>query len=159
LFTEAKCSEVSAISDNANYIGDLAKICINSKIPCVNLMFCGVTCSIVAVCGLDKEIVALIMSVSGESNPIAFPEFVFHSGGYEKQEEIKETESDGSQDLLYEQAVAFVIETKKASISSVQRKLKIGYNRAAHLVDAMQASGVISAPGSNGQREVVKAAA
>ncbi|CAH0990318.1 DNA translocase FtsK [Sinobacterium norvegicum] len=62
------------------------------------------------------------------------------------------------QDALYDQAVAFVTETRKASISSVQRHLRIGYNRAANLVDAMQMAGVISGPGHNGAREVLAAA-
>ena len=59
------------------------------------------------------------------------------------------------QDDLYDQAVAFVTESRKASISAVQRRLKIGYNRAANLVDAMEAAGVVSAAGHNGAREVL----
>ncbi len=62
------------------------------------------------------------------------------------------------QDALFDQAVAFVTETRKASISSVQRHLRVGYNRAANLVDAMQVAGVVSAPGHNGSREVLAAA-
>ncbi|GAA3955073.1 DNA translocase FtsK [Allohahella marinimesophila] len=62
---------------------------------------------------------------------------------------------DGEQDALYDEAVAFVIDSRKASISSVQRRLKVGYNRAANLVDAMEAAGVISAAGHNGAREVL----
>jgi DNA segregation ATPase FtsK/SpoIIIE-like protein len=162
LFTEAKCSEVSAISVNASYIGDLEKICTNSKIPNVNLMFCGEFGSIVAPGGLDKEIVALVMPAKGESNVIILPDFVFHGGGPKKQEEeSQEAELDLGldQDSLYEQAVAFVIEARKVSISSVQRKFKIGYNRAARIVEAMQAASIISVPKENGQREVFKAAA
>lgn len=62
---------------------------------------------------------------------------------------------DDEQDPLYDEAVAFVLETRKASISSVQRKLKIGYNRAARMIEAMEAAGVVSSAGSNGQREVL----
>lgn len=67
-----------------------------------------------------------------------------------------EPESDDPEaDPLYDQAVSFVIENRKASISSVQRKLKIGYNRAARMVEAMESAGVVSSPLSNGQREVL----
>ncbi len=62
---------------------------------------------------------------------------------------------DPEADPLYDQAVSFVIENRKASISSVQRKLKIGYNRAARMVEAMESAGVVSSPLSNGQREVL----
>ena len=62
---------------------------------------------------------------------------------------------DDEQDALYDEAVAFVTETRKASISSVQRKLKIGYNRAARMIETMEAAGVVSSAGSNGQREVL----
>lgn len=63
--------------------------------------------------------------------------------------------SDSESDALYDEAVAFVIETRKASISSVQRKLRIGYNRAARLIETMEAAGVVSAAGHNGNREVL----
>ena len=62
---------------------------------------------------------------------------------------------DDEQDPLYDEAVAFVLETRKASISSVQRRLKIGYNRAARMIEAMEAAGVVSTAGTNGQREVL----
>ncbi|MCK7550080.1 DNA translocase FtsK 4TM domain-containing protein [Marinobacter sp. M-5] len=62
---------------------------------------------------------------------------------------------DNEGDALYDEAVAFVTEGRRVSISSVQRKFKIGYNRAANLVDAMEASGVVSAAGHNGAREVL----
>jgi S-DNA-T family DNA segregation ATPase FtsK/SpoIIIE len=63
--------------------------------------------------------------------------------------------SDGEQDELYDIAVALVIESGKCSISSVQRKLRIGYNRAARLVETMEAAGVVSPPAHNGSREVL----
>ncbi|WP_051218971.1 DNA translocase FtsK [Oceanobacter kriegii] len=59
------------------------------------------------------------------------------------------------QDELFDQAVAFVTESGKCSTSSVQRKLRIGYNRAARLVEAMEAAGVVSPPAHNGSREVL----
>jgi len=58
-------------------------------------------------------------------------------------------------DALYDQAVQIVIETRRASISGVQRRLKIGYNRAARLIEAMEAAGVVSAAESNGDRKVL----
>jgi len=64
-------------------------------------------------------------------------------------------EENGESDPLYDEAVAFVLETRKASISSVQRKLRVGYNRAARLIEQMEASGVVSPMGSNGSREVL----
>ena len=59
------------------------------------------------------------------------------------------------QDELYDQAVAFVTRSRRASISSVQRQLRVGYNRAARLVEDMEAAGVVSPPEHNGQREVL----
>lgn len=64
-------------------------------------------------------------------------------------------ESDEESDPLYDEAVAFVIESRRASVSSVQRKLRVGYNRAARLVEQMEMSGIVSAPGHNGTREVI----
>ena len=64
---------------------------------------------------------------------------------------------DSEQDALFDEAVAFVTESGRVSISSVQRKFKIGYNRAANLVEAMESAGVVSAAGQNGAREVLAA--
>ncbi|SBT17507.1 DNA translocase FtsK [Marinomonas gallaica] len=58
-------------------------------------------------------------------------------------------------DALYDEAVKIVIETRKASISSIQRRLKIGYNRAANLVEAMESAGLVGPMGTNGQREIL----
>ncbi|MDR5876441.1 DNA translocase FtsK 4TM domain-containing protein [Halomonas sp. CUBES01] len=62
---------------------------------------------------------------------------------------------DAEQDALYDEAVQFVTQTRKASISAVQRRFKIGYNRAARLVEAMEGAGVVSNMGTNGAREVL----
>lgn len=64
-------------------------------------------------------------------------------------------DADSEQDALYDQAVAVVTESRKASISYVQRRLKIGYNRAARMVEDMEAAGVVSEVQSNGTREVL----
>ncbi len=62
---------------------------------------------------------------------------------------------DGEADALYDQAVAMVIKTRRPSISLVQRHLRIGYNRAARLIEQMERSGLVSAMQSNGNREVL----
>ena len=62
---------------------------------------------------------------------------------------------DAEQDLLYDEAVKIVLETRKASVSGVQRRLKIGYNRAARLVESMESAGLVGALQPNGSREVL----
>ena len=61
----------------------------------------------------------------------------------------------GETDEFYDQAVRIVTESRRASISGVQRRLKIGYNRAARLIEEMEAAGIVSAPQHNGNREVL----
>lgn len=62
---------------------------------------------------------------------------------------------DAEKDELYDHAVKIVTETRKASISGVQRRLKIGYNRAARMIEEMEAAGIVSEMQSNGSREVL----
>jgi len=69
-------------------------------------------------------------------------------GGFEEEE-------NGEQDDLYDSAVQIVAETRRASISHLQRRLKIGYNRAARLIETMEAAGIVSNMQSNGGREVL----
>jgi S-DNA-T family DNA segregation ATPase FtsK/SpoIIIE len=66
-----------------------------------------------------------------------------------------EVNGDSEQDALYDQAVQVVLDTRKASISGVQRRLKIGYNRAARMVEAMEAAGMVGPLQSNGSREIL----
>ncbi|WP_024561995.1 DNA translocase FtsK 4TM domain-containing protein [Franconibacter helveticus 513] len=64
---------------------------------------------------------------------------------------------DGGEELdpLFDQAVAFVVEKRKASISGVQRQFRIGYNRAARIIEQMEMQGIVSEQGHNGNREVL----
>ena len=62
---------------------------------------------------------------------------------------------DAETDALYDEAVQFVLESRRASISAVQRKLKIGYNRAARMIEAMEMAGVVTSMNTNGSREVL----
>jgi S-DNA-T family DNA segregation ATPase FtsK/SpoIIIE len=64
-------------------------------------------------------------------------------------------ESDEEKDEFYDQAVAFVIDSRRASISAVQRKFRIGYNRAARLIETMESAGIVSEMNSSGNREVL----
>lgn len=73
------------------------------------------------------------------------------SGGEGGQDNV------GEQDPLYDQAVQIVIETRRASISNIQRRLKIGYNRAANIVEAMEAAGLVSGMDGGGSREILVA--
>ena len=69
--------------------------------------------------------------------------------------DIPGLESGEESDPLYDQAIAIVTESRKASISYVQRRLKVGYNRAARMIEQMEAAGVVSQVQGNGSREVI----
>lgn len=76
-----------------------------------------------------------------------------------REDEGGEDEDDFERDEMYDRAVAFVLETKKASISAVQRKLRVGYNRAARMVELMEKEGLVTAPmGPKGERELLASA-
>ena len=89
--------------------------------------------------------------LEGPRNPIpGFPS--------DEEESAEGGTADAEADPLYDEAVRIVTETRKASISGVQRRLKIGYNRAARLVEAMEAAGLVGPLQSNGNREIYGAA-
>ncbi len=69
--------------------------------------------------------------------------------------QVANGDDDPEKDELYDEAVAYVIDSGRASISSVQRKLRIGYNRAARMIEAMESAGVVSEMNTNGSREVL----
>ncbi len=102
----------------------------------------------------DGEVHRLVADWKLRGSPDYLADVV--TGGTE--EPFLNLESNGSteqEDALYDEAVAFVLDSRRASISSVQRKLRVGYNRAARLVEAMEDAGLVSAMNSNGSREVL----
>lgn len=88
-----------------------------------------------------------IESITSESAGAGVPGL-----GIPGEDENGNSEED---DALYDEAVRFVTESRKASISAVQRKLRIGYNRAARMIEAMEMAGVVTEMSSNGSREVL----
>ena len=104
----------------------------------------------------DEEVhrVVSYLKTQGEPNYI---EGVLEGGTFEGGPEGPDLFGDiaGEKDPLYDQAVEVVLKNRKASISLVQRHLKIGYNRAARLVEDMEKAGLVSAMSTNGQREIL----
>ena len=68
---------------------------------------------------------------------------------------FEDGDGDPNRDALYDQCVSFVLETRKVSVSSLQRKFSLGYNRAARIVDQMEENGIVSAMGANGKRDIL----
>jgi S-DNA-T family DNA segregation ATPase FtsK/SpoIIIE len=105
----------------------------------------------------DQEVEQVVQFLKSQG----LPDYV---EGVTTEEEVEEERGglglsggagDGPQDELYDQAVALVMRERKASTSFIQRYLQIGYNRAARLVERMEAEGVVGAPNHVGKREVL----
>jgi S-DNA-T family DNA segregation ATPase FtsK/SpoIIIE len=97
------------------------------------------------------RVVTWLKEKNGESNyidSILEPQSEMDSG-------TGEAAASGEADPLYDQAVAIILENKRASISLVQRHLRIGYNRAARLLEDMERAGLVSKMGSNGNRDIL----
>ena len=88
-----------------------------------------------------------------ELGPPQYDESVLENPDDEEGEDGGGVEAET--DELYDEAVAYVLKSRRASISSVQRQLRIGYNRAARLIEAMEKAGLVSPMQSNGNREVI----
>lgn len=102
----------------------------------------------------DEEVHRVVSDWKQRGTP-QYNEDVLTGGDDEPFLAIESNGSAEQEDALYDEAVAFVIESRRPSISSVQRKLRIGYNRAARIIEAMEEAGVITAMNSNGSREVL----
>jgi S-DNA-T family DNA segregation ATPase FtsK/SpoIIIE len=110
----------------------------------------------------DREVHAVVDSLKGGSAPVYVEEVL--TGPPESAAGVPDESgeggggeggADGEQDPLYDEAVRIVTESRRASVSGVQRRLKIGYNRAARLVESMEAAGLVGPLQSNGSREVL----
>jgi DNA segregation ATPase FtsK/SpoIIIE, S-DNA-T family len=111
----------------------------------------------------DQEVHRVVAGLKAASPPIYIDEILDGPrtpipGFPSEDEEGEGGLVDAEADPLYDEAVRIVTETRKASISGVQRRLKIGYNRAARLVEAMEAAGLVGPLQSNGAREIFGAA-
>ena len=100
----------------------------------------------------DQEVERIVQFLKAQGEPEYEPSIAseesgeFGAGGYG---------SDGSGDMLYDQALAIILSEKKASTSFIQRHLQIGYNRAARIIERMEKEGVVSKPNHVGKREVL----
>lgn len=107
----------------------------------------------------DKEVHAVVSSLKGKAAP-EYDESIL-SAPKEVNDALPSAfrddavNDDPENDPLYDQAVEFVTRTRKASISSVQRQLRVGYNRAARMIETMEMAGVITPAEENGRREVI----
>lgn len=107
----------------------------------------------------DKEVHAVVQSLKGKEKPeydesiLSAPKEVNDAlpTVFRDQASLDDPESDP----LYDQAVEFVTRSRRASISSVQRQLRVGYNRAARMIETMELAGVVTAAEENGKREVI----
>jgi len=104
----------------------------------------------------DQEVHAVVKALRASGEPTFIDEVISGpSGDIPGIESAPRGELDGEQDALYDQAVRIVTESRKASISGIQRRLKIGYNRAARMVETMEEVGIVGNLQANGSREVL----
>jgi S-DNA-T family DNA segregation ATPase FtsK/SpoIIIE len=107
----------------------------------------------------DAEVHRVVSRLKSMSPPVYLDEILEGPSapipGLSGEPSGEEGGGDPEQDPLYDEAVRIVTESRKASISGVQRRLKIGYNRAARMIEAMEAAGLVGPLQSNGSREVI----
>lgn len=103
----------------------------------------------------DDDVHAVVNNWKARGKPDYIAEIVSGDQGPEALLPGEQLESDEDIDPLFDQVVEHVVETRRGSVSGVQRRFKIGYNRAARIVEQLEAQGIVSAPGHNGNREVL----
>ena len=102
----------------------------------------------------DEEVHRVVAYLKSQGEP-DYIEGVLEGGTVDGDGDLSGSDGDGEKDPMYDQAVEVVLKNRKASISLVQRHLKIGYNRAARLVEDMENAGLVSAMSTSGQREIL----
>jgi S-DNA-T family DNA segregation ATPase FtsK/SpoIIIE len=103
----------------------------------------------------DEEVHRVVKYLKEQGGEPNYVEGLLEGGTVEGDELDADGGSASEKDVLYDQAVEIVLKNRKASISLVQRHLKIGYNRAARLVEDMEKAGLVSAMSGSGQREIL----
>ncbi|MCC4234969.1 DNA translocase FtsK 4TM domain-containing protein [Vibrio anguillarum] len=106
----------------------------------------------------DEDVHAVVNNWKARGKPNYIEEITYGDQGPEALLPGEKMESDEEVDPLFDQVVEHVVETRRGSVSGVQRRFKIGYNRAARIVEQLEAQGIVSAPGHNGNREVLSPA-
>ncbi len=105
----------------------------------------------------DEEVHRVVSDLKRRGQAEYLDDIVSGAGLSDTGESTGAEGDDGEQDPMYDQAVQIVLESRRASISGIQRRLKIGFNRAARLIESMEAAGIVG-PIENGAREVLVAA-
>ena len=103
----------------------------------------------------DDEVHAIVEHLKSQGEPCYVEGLLTGEAAADDEQQASTRKEGAESDPLYDEAVEIVLRTRKASISSVQRHLRIGYNRAARLIEEMEASGIVSAMESNGNRTVL----
>ncbi len=103
----------------------------------------------------DPEVHRVVAHLKGRGQPDYIEEILQTTTDYLPGSGGQGEDADAEGDPLYDDAVRVVTETRRASISGVQRRLKIGYNRAARMIEQMEAAGIVGPQQSNGNREVL----
>ncbi|TWX74047.1 DUF87 domain-containing protein [Colwellia sp. C1TZA3] len=105
----------------------------------------------------DHEVHAVVNDWKSRAEPNYIEDIL--SGGADQEillpGEQADADSEEELDTLYDEAIAFITENGRVSISSIQRKFRIGYNRSARIVEQMEVHGVVTKPGNNGAREIL----
>ena len=99
----------------------------------------------------DSEVEAVVSYLKSQGQP----DYVDNITVEDDDEEGATIEGGGSGDAMYDQAVAIIMRERKVSTSFIQRHLQIGYNRAARIIEKMEAEGIISQPNHAGKREIL----